>query len=94
MRNRLKGTQFGQWLDQRPRMVLIVGVVAAVASAVIQTGDLAQMFRSPWAWLLNIIAAFCALWLRREWLIIFVIIVFFWPLVVVVPLFALTFGAP
>lgn len=55
---------------------------------------MADMFANPWAWALNIAGLAGALWLRRTWLIVLAAVAMLWPIVVMVPLMAFSFGAP
>lgn len=65
------------------------------ASIVVQTvGNMADMFANPWAWALNIAGLAGALWLRKTWLIVLAAVAILWPIVVMVPLMAFSFGAP
>ena len=77
------------------RFATIVVAAFLVASIVVQTaGNMAGMFANPWAWALNIAGRAGALWLRRTWLIVLAAVAMLWPIVVMVPLMAFSFGAP
>lgn len=66
-----------------------------VASIVVQTvGNMADMFANPWAWALNIVGLTGALWLRKTGLIVLAAVAILWPIIVMVPLMAFSFGAP
>ena len=77
------------------RFATIVVAAFLVASIVVQTaGNMAGMFANPWAWALNIAGLAGALWLRRTWLLVLAAVAMLWPIVVMVPLMAFSFGAP
>ncbi|MGV3113900.1 hypothetical protein ACEE18_04660 [Corynebacterium freneyi] len=55
---------------------------------------MADMFANPWAWAFNIAGLAGALWLRKTWLIVLAAVAILWPIIVMVPLMAFSFGAP
>lgn len=55
---------------------------------------MADMVANRWAWALNIAGRADALWLRKTWLIVLAAVAMLWPIVVMVPLMAFSFGAP
>lgn len=73
----------------------IVVVALLATSIVVETaGNMADMFANRWAWALNIAGRAGALWLRKTWLIVLAAVAILWPIVVMIPLMAFSFGAP
>lgn len=83
-------------LTRPARISLTVAtVVVLLASGVVQTAINQQdAFQNPWAWLLIVLGTAGAVYLRNWWLIALVIFVILWPIVVMIPMFLLFFGAP
>lgn len=78
-----------------PVWLVIYVALLLVASIVVQTvGNMAAMFANPWAWAFNIAGLAGALWLRKTWLIVLAAVAILWPIIVMVPLMAFSFGAP
>lgn len=78
-----------------PVWLVVCVALLLVASIVVQTaGNMADMFANPWAWALNIAGLAGAFWLRKTWLIVLAAVAILWPIIVMVPLMAVSFGAP